>query len=161
MCSYFFLNFIYILRVQCCCDLRVKFQNGDKSWPVFRSLSPYPPVFLPLGERLARGFVPRESRGRKRERAVEAPAPAIDSLGYIRGFKSYYHQRNTRGCHQWRTAPRPRTRSSRVSPFGPRQDEALRPFRLIKIGLEKKTKTKREKTWRTRLISFAGKAPAT
>lgn len=85
-----------------------------------------PPVSSSRRRARARFRVPRErkrereSRGRERERGVEAPAPAIDSLGYIRSFKSYYHQR-TRGCHQWRTAPRPRTKSSRVSPFGPRQ----------------------------------------
>lgn len=72
---------------------------------------------LPLGEVLARGFLFRERVADERE-ASQAPTPAIDSLGYIRGFKSYYHTHQW-GCHQWRTAPRPRTRSLRVSPFGP------------------------------------------
>lgn len=57
------------------------------------------------------------ARFRRRRESVEAPALAIDSLEY-RDFKSYYHQ-HTLGCHQWRTAPRSRTRSSRVLSFGP------------------------------------------
>jgi len=43
---------------------------------------------------LARGFLFRERVAGERE-ASQAPTPAIDSLGYIRGFKSYYH------THQW------------------------------------------------------------
>lgn len=113
-------------------SFRIMWNNNNNGSSFVLSFSSHYRCLPSNGKGLARDFAAEKERER-----VEAPAPAIDSLE-IPWFQKLLSPAHTLGCHQWRTALRPRTRSSRVSFFGPGRSVKI-SFHCFLLATETRT----------------------